>query len=117
MNTALLIGGPLVLVLAATFLVSSGIVTFGEVPGLELEEESIEYREGNEVTTVSKQPGLKKYANITLRWPVGMDENWKFISENKAARDNCPDCNVNTEAEVSGEMRQIEPPVLVIPVR
>ena len=119
MNTALLVGGPLILALTATFLIGSGIVTFGEVAGLELEQESIEYREGDEITTVRKQNGLSKYANITLRWPTGLDESWKFIFENKAKRDNCPNCNVNTEveAEAGAEMFQIDPPVMVIPTR
>lgn len=30
----------------------------------------IEYREGNEHTTVRKLPGLRKYANITLKWGI-----------------------------------------------
>ena len=118
-----MVGGPLILALAATFLIGSGIVTFGDVSGLEVEEESIEYREGDEITTARKQNGLNKYTNITLRWPVGIDENWKFIFEDKAKRDNCKNCNIDTEVEVEAEveegaeMIQIDPPVLVIPVR
>ena len=32
--------------------------------------EPIEYREGNEDTTVRKLPGLTKYGNITLKWGI-----------------------------------------------
>ncbi len=32
--------------------------------------EPIEYREGNEETTVRKLPGLTKYGNITLKWGI-----------------------------------------------
>jgi phage tail-like protein len=41
---------------------------FTEVSGLEFETEVIEYREGNSKTyNKSKQPGLTKYSNITLK--------------------------------------------------
>jgi len=30
----------------------------------------VEYREGNEVTTVRKLPGLTKYGNLSLKWGV-----------------------------------------------
>jgi len=32
--------------------------------------EPIEYREGDEITTVRKLNGLNKYANITLKWGI-----------------------------------------------
>jgi phage tail-like protein len=41
---------------------------FTEVSGLEFETEVIEYREGSSKTyNKSKQPGLTKYANVTLK--------------------------------------------------
>lgn len=41
---------------------------FSEVTGFEASMDVIEYREGNEVTTPRKLPGLTKYGNITLKW-------------------------------------------------
>ncbi|GGG77789.1 MULTISPECIES: phage tail protein [Paenibacillus] len=41
---------------------------FSEVSGFEATLDVIEYREGNEVTTPRKLPGLVKYGNITLKW-------------------------------------------------
>ena len=41
---------------------------FTEVSGLDFETEVIEYREGNSIKyNKSKQPGLTKYSNITLK--------------------------------------------------
>ncbi|HXB95467.1 MAG TPA: phage tail protein [Puia sp.] len=41
---------------------------FTEVSGLDFETEVIEYREGNNVKyNKSKQPGLTKYSNVTLK--------------------------------------------------
>ena len=36
----------------------------------DLSNEPIEYREGDEVTTVRKLNGLTKYANVTLKWGI-----------------------------------------------
>jgi phage tail-like protein len=45
-----------------------GIVAgFSEVTGVNTENDSIEYRTGAMDTTVTKQPGLKKFGNITLK--------------------------------------------------
>ncbi|MCR2802439.1 phage tail protein [Paenibacillus soyae] len=41
---------------------------FSEVTGFEASVNVIEYREGNELTTPRKLPGLTKYGNITLKW-------------------------------------------------
>ncbi|MGO4537073.1 phage tail protein [Paenibacillus sp. YIM B09110] len=41
---------------------------FSEVSGFEATFDVIEYREGNEVITPRKLPGLVKYGNITLKW-------------------------------------------------
>jgi|SRR5580700_3872857 phage tail-like protein len=40
---------------------------FSEVSGLTMDTNIIEYREGDEVTTVRKLPGLMKYNNIVLK--------------------------------------------------
>ena len=41
---------------------------FSEVSGFEATFDVIEYREGDELTTPRKLPGLIKYGNITLKW-------------------------------------------------
>jgi phage tail-like protein len=43
---------------------------FSEVAVGDLSNEPIEYREGDEITTVRKLSGLTKYANITLKWGI-----------------------------------------------
>ena len=43
---------------------------FSEVTIGDLSTDPIEYREGDEPTTVRKLNGLNKYANITLKWGV-----------------------------------------------
>lgn len=40
---------------------------FTEVGGLMTEQDVIEYREGSDSATVRKQPGLRKYSNLTLK--------------------------------------------------
>lgn len=40
---------------------------FTEVSGLTAESDAIEYREGSDVATARKLPGLRKYSNITLK--------------------------------------------------
>jgi phage tail-like protein len=47
-----------------------GIVQAGflEVAIGDASNDPIEYREGNEITTVRKLKGLNKYGNITLKW-------------------------------------------------
>jgi phage tail-like protein len=50
-------------------------------------QDPIEYRDGNETTTVRKLPGLVKYGNVTLKWGItdSMDlYNWrKLVEEGK----------------------------------
>ncbi|MDF2720869.1 MAG: phage tail protein [Paenibacillus sp.] len=43
---------------------------FSEVSGFDASLSVIEYREGNQVITPRKLPGLAKYGNITLKWGV-----------------------------------------------
>jgi phage tail-like protein len=43
---------------------------FAEVSVGELSTDPIEYREGDEITTVRKLNGLNKYGNITLKWGI-----------------------------------------------
>ncbi|MGZ4031384.1 MAG: phage tail protein [Tumebacillaceae bacterium] len=52
---------------------------FSEVSGFDASLDIVEYREGNQVITPRKLPGLAKYGNITLKWGVtdSMDMyNW-----------------------------------------
>lgn len=154
MKTILIVGGPLILVVAAVvILVHSGVLFFGTVDGvehqagvevggsfaledrnesfseasglsMELEEQPIEYRDGVESTHVRKLDGLKKFGFITLKWPIHMDDldipffNWiiKGVDE-RVQRDI--ETEVETEIKIEGgvEMKQIDPPVLVIPAR
>ena len=52
----------------------------------------IEYREGNETTTVRKLPGLTKYGNLTLKWGItdSMDlYNWhRAVTQGQIERKN-----------------------------
>ena len=43
---------------------------FAEVAIGDLSTDPIEYREGDEITTVRKLNGLNKYGNITLKWGI-----------------------------------------------
>lgn len=100
---------------------------FSDIDGLEIEHQAIDYRDGSEEITKTKQPGLAKYTNITIRRPTGFDwKNLKFIFEREAALDRVrkeydekfKEMNKTeneTEPETEGEMYQIDPPVLVIP--
>jgi len=60
------------------FLIDISEVTqagFSECSGLTMETDPIEYRNGNEDSTVRKLPGLKKFGNITLKRGFTKDEN------------------------------------------
>lgn len=96
--------------------------SFSEASGLdlEIEQEPIDYREGNEPTTVRKLNGLTKYANITLRWPIGFDTgNWKFVFDESGLPQEEPttklDPVLSENPDEGVEMIQIDPPTLVIP--
>ncbi|WP_127534646.1 phage tail protein [Paenibacillus kobensis] len=43
---------------------------FTDVTGFDSTVDVVEYREGNEVTTVRKLSGLTKYGNISLKWGI-----------------------------------------------
>lgn len=43
---------------------------FAEVAVGDISTDPIEYREGDEITTVRKLNGLNKYGNITLKWGI-----------------------------------------------
>ena len=64
------------------FLVQIDDVTragFTEVSGLETSQEVVEYREGSELTTVRKLPGLTTYTNIMLKRGWTQDsELWEW---------------------------------------
>ena len=52
---------------------------FSEASGLTTDTNMIEYREGNEITTTRKLPGLMKYNNIVLkRGLTQSDELWQW---------------------------------------
>ena len=55
---------------------------FDEVSGLGSEATVVEYKQGNDASTVRKIPGLKKYTNITLkRGYVQNDDFWAWHEE------------------------------------
>ena len=67
-----------------------GVVTaaFEEVSGLASETAVIEYREGSDLATVRKLPGLTRYANLVLKRGITKDRslwNWR-----KAVIDGTP---------------------------
>src|SRR5687768_1999197 len=53
---------------------------FREVSGLDAATDSVDYREGDDLTlTISKLPGLKKFANITFKRGITDDlDLWKW---------------------------------------
>jgi phage tail-like protein len=65
---------------------------FTEVGGLSFEQDIIEYREGSDSATVRKLPGLRKYANITLKRGYTQDRalwDWrKTTLEGRTVRKN-----------------------------
>lgn len=110
MKWLLIIGGPLVLVVGLAFL--TGIVSFSDASGLELEEQPVEYRDGTESTHVRKLDGVKKFGNITIKWPIHLSDFdlifWHWTVE-----------TTNVQVETQGEggvmMKQVEPPTLTLP--
>jgi hypothetical protein len=64
---------------------------FGEVAGLEFEEQAIDYRDGiGGDYNKTKQPGLSKFPDIRLRRGSEVDFDWKawrFTFEREAALD------------------------------
>jgi phage tail-like protein len=66
------------------------VAGFSEVGGLDTTTDPIEYRNGNEDITVRKLPGLRKYANITLkRGYTDSKELWEWrkrVIEGKTQR-------------------------------
>ncbi|WP_010183097.1 phage tail protein [Sphingomonas sp. PAMC 26605] len=61
---------------------------FSEVTIGDSSVEPIEYREGNELTTVRKLKGLAKYANITLKW--GLTDSHDLADWHKQVVDDVP---------------------------
>lgn len=52
---------------------------FRECSGLDSTQDPVEYREGNEIITTRKLPGLNKFSNITLKWGIADDrEIWDW---------------------------------------
>jgi phage tail-like protein len=65
---------------------------FREASGLDSTQDPIEYREGNDILTPHKLPGLNKYSNISLKWGITDDAElfeWRKKSvEGKVERKN-----------------------------
>jgi phage tail-like protein len=58
---------------------------FRECAGLDTSQDPIDYREGTDLLTTRRLPGLNKYANISLKWGITDDtELWDW---RKAAMD------------------------------
>jgi phage tail-like protein len=52
---------------------------FRECSGLDSTQDPVEYREGDDVLTPHKLPGLNKYSNISLKWGITDDtELWEW---------------------------------------
>ena len=66
---------------------------FTEISGLSTESDVIEYREGNELPSMRKLPGLIKYGNITLKRGYTLNrELWewrKTTLDGMTLRKNC----------------------------
>lgn len=89
-----------------------GKVSAFDVVGLELELDSIEYRDGASTEyNKTKQPGLTKYANITLKWPGKLGDTifWKFIVGDNDVMEH------EAGVEEGGTFKMVDPPTLVIP--
>jgi phage tail-like protein len=66
---------------------------FSEVTIPDASSDVVEYREGNELPTVRKLPGLNKYGNVTLKWGITdsmeLYEKWrKPVEDGKIVRKN-----------------------------
>jgi phage tail-like protein len=63
---------------------------FAEVSGLSAEAEVIEYREGADMTSTRKLPGLIKYPNVTLKRGITSSRElfdwWKTVVNGKVQR-------------------------------
>ena len=65
---------------------------FSEATGYDHSNDVVEYREGDEVTTARKLPGLAKYGDVTLKWGLtDSRELWDWrqaIIDGKVERKN-----------------------------
>jgi len=58
------------------------VAGFSECSGLVAEVDVIEYREGNEVNTVRKLPGLARYSSIVLKRGISTDKSlWTWFQQ------------------------------------
>ncbi len=63
---------------------------FSEVTIPDSSQEIIEYRDGNEIPTTRKQPGLIKYGDVSLKWGTtdSLDlYNWRKLVEDGKAKE------------------------------
>lgn len=85
---------------------------FSEVSGFDASLSVIEYREGTEVITPRKLPGLAKYGNITLKWGVtdSLDMyNWMAESiQGKMTRKTVTIIAINEEGQDVATWQVIE---------
>ena len=69
-----------------------GKAGFRECSGLDSANDSVDYRDGSDDTTIRKLPGLKKFANITLKRGITDDlDLWKWrktVMDGKTERKN-----------------------------
>ena len=64
---------------------------FREVTVADSSQDPIEYREGTELPTVRKVPGLIKYGNVTLKWGITdsmLLYEWRKAIEDGKTKDN-----------------------------
>lgn len=64
----------------------SVVMSFQEVSGLDVESQPIEYRHGDSATfSTIKMPGIKKFANVTMKKGVYTGDNkfWDWFNEIK----------------------------------
>lgn len=64
---------------------------FREVTVADSTQDPIEYREGTELPTVRKVPGLTKYGNVTLKWGITDSMvlyEWRKAVEDGKTKDN-----------------------------
>lgn len=85
---------------------------FSEVSGYDASIDVVEYREGNQVITPRKLPGLAKYGNISLKWGMtdSMDLfNWvKDCVAGKVSRKTVTIIAINEAGEDKATWQVIE---------
>lgn len=84
---------------------------FREVTIPDTAQDPIEYREGNEPTTVRKLPGLIKYGNVSLKWGItdSLDlYNWRKEVEDGKIKDARKNIAVSLQGDEGEEVSRWE---------